>query len=50
MNVTVFGEEYKSNPVIPAKAGIHTTCHMALCYGFPPSRERQQWFITYTNT
>jgi hypothetical protein len=30
---------HDTNTVIPAKAGIHTMCHMALCYGFPLSRE-----------
>ena len=26
--------------VIPAQAGIYTISQVALCYGFPPARER----------
>jgi hypothetical protein len=36
MNATAFGEEFKINLVIPAKAGIYRECHVALCHGFPP--------------
>jgi hypothetical protein len=28
-------------PVIPAQAGIHKPPQVAVCYGFPPARERQ---------
>ena len=47
-NATAFRKAYKRNPVIPAQAGIHREYPVALCYGFPPSRERQWWFVIYT--
>jgi hypothetical protein len=39
LNVIAVSEARKINLVIPAKAEIHAMCHMALCYGFPLSRE-----------
>jgi hypothetical protein len=36
-------------PVIHAQAGIHRVSQVALCYGFPLSRERQCWFGTRAN-
>jgi hypothetical protein len=39
VDTPAFGKARHTIHVIPAKAGIHALRHMALRYGFPPSRE-----------